>query len=164
LLIADLDQLSGAGVADRTAPFAPEPAGPQVPSIPAGVRHPDLDLDVRVRGRRQSGRDPAKRRQIGENLAIGCGVGPAATDWAAVTVVSASAKSASLAHVAAAAAVAPMPTNAVSNDVKSTLAALCRPLMGAKGRCFCVMPVIYAPHGESFPVLNFILVDRRRSP
>jgi len=50
--------------------------GSQKSSVPAGIRHPNFDLDVRVGGRRQCGRDPAKRRQIGEDLAIGCGVGP----------------------------------------------------------------------------------------
>ena len=51
-------------------------AGSQVSSVPAGVRHPDFDLDVRVGGRRQGGRDPAKRRQIGEDLPVRCAVGP----------------------------------------------------------------------------------------
>src|SRR5215831_8482790 len=43
-------------------PSKVEVAGPQVSSVPARVWHPDLDFDVRVGGRGQSRRDPAKRR------------------------------------------------------------------------------------------------------
>jgi hypothetical protein len=60
----------------------------------------------------------------------------AMTDWAAVIVVSGSAKPARLAHVAAAADEAAMPKSEVTSAVESTLAAPRRLLTGSKGRRF----------------------------
>jgi hypothetical protein len=59
---------------------------------------------------------------------------PAGTDWVAVIVVSGNARPGRLAHVAAAAGVAPMPKSETNSAVESTPAARCRRIEGGKGR------------------------------
>jgi len=105
---------------DQDEPTNAAIAGPQKSAVPAGKRHPDLDFDVRVRGWSQSGGDPAERRQIGEDLTIGCGVGPGR-------------EPARLVHVAAAVGVAAIPGSAVTS---ASRAARSEPVAGPERQHF----------------------------
>ena len=72
--IVEREEMAKGNVAN--SPSAAAVAGSQKSSVPGGKRHPDLDVDVRVRSRRQRRSDPAKCRQISEDFAIGCGISP----------------------------------------------------------------------------------------
>jgi hypothetical protein len=76
---------------------------------------------------------------------------PAGTDWAAVIVVSCSSKPKRLAHVAAAAGVAPTATGEASSAAESTFAAPCRaPDMQLKGTP-PVLQFIRGGHSSGIP-------------
>jgi hypothetical protein len=110
-------------------------AEPKKFSISGGKRHPDLDVDLGVRCRRQRGRDPAKAWQARKHLPAWRSVGPGRYRLSGLNVVSGNVKLAKLAHVAAAPGVALMPRNKTSSAEESALPAPPKPLARAEVRC-----------------------------